>query len=590
MKGCIFILLCLSSNFCVAQILPPSGATLNYNQIMFEHPKIAGADEYLVEVDAGEPVGSYHKPFHFFKRDSSTATILGNFEFGRTYVWQYSGIKNGKVFATHGGYTFKIANNAYADDKNYRVRLLINDSAANAGGLITLDNERVIIDRNGNFVWFMPQDTTMRVIKNKAGLPDNMVSDLRVTPQGTITVINHFRAQELDLNGKILWAVPKQVKNGTTIINGNPLYNHCFKKLSTGDYMVIDGLRRLKKVGGSNSTDTLKTTVNDEIIEEFDHSGNLVWSWNSANYFDSLEWTDIVQHKADSGMLDPTPGGHMNAFDVDEKNGFVYASLRNVSRLIKIDKQSGKVICSWGENMKFNGSPNANGFFSKQHETTLLRDGNIAVYNNDLRPINNNGIGHRSSSVVIFTQPSQSSNSSIAWSFECRLDSNNNLSNRGGSVDEMNNGNLLVGMGMVNKIFEITLDKRIVWSAVIERSNPYDNSWMPCPSFKVHYASSLYPCYFTVQTTTDTLPQGTPSFYLKIFNCGTEPDAYLINITSPSGDYMEPHATTYLAPGKSTNFAVVPNKKIAPNSTIEISIQSKTNPDFKRTVYVYYTM
>ena len=557
---------------------------------MFEHPKIAGADEYIVEVDVGEPVTSYHKPLHFFKRDSSIATILGGFEFGRTYAWQYSGVKNGKVIATYGRYTFKIAGNAYADDKNYRVRVLVNDSVANGGGLITLDNERVIVDRYGNFVWFLPQDTTMRAIKNKAGLPDNMVSDLRLTPQGTITLINHFRAQELDLNGKIIWAAPKQVKAGATIVNSNPLYNHCFKKLSTGDYMVIDGLRRLKKASGPNSADTLKTAVNDEIIEEFDSSGNLIWNWNSANYFDSLEWNDIVQRKADSGILDPTPGGHMNAFDVDEKNGFVYASLRNVSRLIKIDKQSGKVVCSWGENMKFNGRPNADGFFTKQHETTLLRDGNVAVYNNDLRPVNNNGIGHRASSIVIFTQPSQKENSVIAWSFECRLDSNNNLSNRGGSVDEMSNGNLLVGMGMVNKIFEITRDKRIVWNALIERRNPYDTTWMPCPSFKVHYASSLYPCYFTVQTTADTLSKHSDSFELKVFNDGTESDSYLINVSSTSGSYQKSFTTQSVSRKKNVPFEISPKRRPDKNDTIEITVQSKTNAAFKRTIYVYYIM
>ena len=581
-------MLCLSGYFAQAQILPPDGATLNYNQIMFEHPKIAGADEYEIEVHVGEPVTSYHRPLHFFKRDSSTATIIDNLEFGRTYVWEYTGLKNGKIIASPGRYTFKIAANAYTDDKNYRVRIIANDSIANAGGLITLDNERVIVDRNGNFVWFLPQDSAIRKIKNKAGLPDNMVNDLRVTPQGTMTVINHFKAQELDLAGKVIWAAPKHVISGTDTLNNNPIYNHAFKKLSNGNYMVIDGFRRFKNVGGPKTTDTTKITVNDEIIEEFDPNGNLAWSWNSANYFDSLEWMDIVQRKADSGVLDPTPGGHMNAFDVDEKNGFVYASFRNVSRLIKIDKQTGKVVCSWGENMKFNGTPNADGFFSKQHETTLLRDGSIAVYNNNLHQKSRALNERRSSSVVIFTQPSQSANSAIAWNFDCRLDSGDNLSNRGGSVEEMKNGNLLVGMGMVNKLFEITRDKGIVWSALIERRNPGDTTWMPCPSFKVHYASSLYPCYFTIQTSADTLNKSTPYLYVKIFNAGTEPDSYLVNIATSSGDYNEAHAIADLAPGKSINFKIAASKKMAPNNTIEISVQSKTNPGFKRTAQVLY--
>ena len=153
----------------------------------------------------------------------------------------------------------------------------------------------------------------------------------------------------------------------------------------------------------------------------------------------------------------------------------------------------------------------------------------------------------------------------------------------------MGNGNLLVGMGMVNKVFEITPDKHLVWSALIERRNPYDTTWMPCPSFKVHYTSSIYPCYFTVQTNVDTLHKHSDSFELKVFNDGTENDAYLVNVASTSGSYQKQFTTPVISPKKNVPFEISSKKHMGKNDIIEITVQSKTNPVFKRTVYVYCT-
>ena len=553
---------------------------------MFEHPQVTGAQQYVIEVALDGTSNPFEKVI-VSRKDSSTATIIDNFEFGKNYVWRYAGVKNGALLDWHGPYTFKTLTDLHADKRNYRVRVITNDTVAGTGGLIALDNERVIVDRKGNFVWFLPADSGTRQLRNQAALPDNAVSDLRVTPQGTITALNHFKAEEIDLNGKVIWLAPVQFNNAERF-NRTNTYNHAFKKLATGNYMVIDGLRGVKRIARGNGSDSVGTLMNDEIIREFDKQGKLVWNWNSATYFDSLELTDMVQHKADSGVLDPTPGGHMNAFDVDERAGFVYAGFRNISRVIKINKRTGEVVRSWGDKMKYNGMPNADGFFMKQHETTLLHDGNLAVYNNNLRPVHNNDIGIRASEVVIFSQPFEKETSKVLWKFECKLDSGNNLSSRGGSVDEMKNGNLLVGMGTVNKLFELTRDKRIVWSALIERRNPGDSGWMPAASYKVHAASSLYPCYFSVQTSADTVHKTSPTFQFKVYNVGSEVDSYVVDISSPSGYYKKFFSASDMAPGTYKTFIVIPNKTPRDAETIQISVQSKVNPDLKRTMQVQY--
>src|ERR1700677_3139782 len=58
-KGVSLFLLLLVSCFVCGQILPAPGAKLNYTQIMFEHPKVYGADEYIVQVDTDKNMDAF---------------------------------------------------------------------------------------------------------------------------------------------------------------------------------------------------------------------------------------------------------------------------------------------------------------------------------------------------------------------------------------------------------------------------------------------------------------------------------------------------------------------------------------------------
>ena len=587
LKAVLSFFVLLTGCFSYAQILPQPGATLNYTQIMFEHGKVPGANQYLVQVALDTTGFPFQNPL-ISQLDSSMATMLGNFEFGKRYVWRYTGINNGKELGWYGPYTFKIQNDAHVDKNFYRVRVLSNDSLANGGGLVTLDNARTAVDRNGNFVWFLPRESDDTLKESMQKLADNRVNDIRITPSGTITAIYNSKAEETDLNGRVLWFAPKMVAaiDNSSSSNTNPpySYSHCFKKLANGNYMVIDWRRATKPIVSGTGV----IFASDETIMEFNRARNLVWSWSSANYFDAEEKNTMLNTKPDPVLLNQTQGGHMNAFDVDEKNEFVYAGFRNMSRIIKIEKKTGNVVCSWGKGMGYKGQANGDGFFFKQHETTLLHNGTIAVYNNDYQPdIPINGV-YPSSSVVIFTQPSNTTPSRLIWKYDCRFDTRHNISNRGGSVDELKNGNLLVCMGTINRIFEVTRNKNIVWSAVIEKHSYSDSSWLPYTLYKTHYASSLYPCYFTAQTSVDTLNKSSSSFSLKIFNDGTEDDSYQVTISSAKGFYKKQFSTQVLSARKSASFEVAQSAQANSNDKIEITVQSKTNPDFIRTIYVYY--
>lgn len=579
------------------KIVPQPGSKLNYTQIMFEHPRVKGADEYMIEVTLDDGSKSFVSPL--VKRiDSSTAIMLSNFEFGKKYVWRYTGLHSGKELAWNGPYNFETLSNPITDKKLMRARVLQNDSLANAGGLIVLDLICGIIDRKGNFVWFLP-DYLGPPVKYDEKLPPTVAfNDLRISRFGTLTLLNNGKAEEMDLRGNVLWMAPKRPEfNPDSLNTGHAYqYHHCFKRLESGNYMVIDratDFRSALSVFGHNNSsvpgtknDTEKVEVTYEIIKEFDSDGNLVWNWSSENYFDFPSLNQLITQQSDPGVISNGAGGHMNTFEADEKNGFIYAGFRNASRIIKIDKRTGHVVCAWGAGANYRDAPNAEGFFAKQHGLCLLNNGSIAVFNNGYFKPENAVTGTSLSSVVVFTQPSDNGNSKLAWKFDCRLDSLSNFSQRGGNVIEMENDNLLVCMGSVDRIFEVNPGKRVVWNAVVECH--VDSSWREVSLNRAHYTSSLYPCYFTIQTNCDTLNSGQVTFQLKVFNNGTEDDSYDVDILSQSGNYKKQFSTSVLRGGKSITFQVSPVKLPAGNDEIRVSVKSATNPDFIRTAYVQY--
>ena len=563
---------------------------------MFEHPELKGADAYMVEValDSTDPI--FKHPVAV-QKDSSTAILISGFDFGKKYIWRYCGLQNGKQLAWNGPYKFETLVNPFVDKDLFRVRVLRNDTQVNNGGLIVLDMSGNVVDRNGKFVWFFPWGANVPAKSFAESFVNIQNRDMRFTSTGTITSITDKQAQERDLNGNIIWQAPQRNNPREDSLNGGSVnnYHHCFKKLNNGNYMVLDmeyfalpdsqvALRRPPYKGVAKAGDN-KLVVAYEVIREFDRSSNLVWSWRAKNYLDTVPEIGMKPGQPDSAWLNHNPLGHINAFDVDEKNGFVYAGFRDLNRVVKIDKATGAVVCAWGDGMKYHGAPNGEGFFLKQHGTTLLRNGDIAVYNNNPKPVIA-GAERPVSEVVIFTEPRKGAASQFAWKFDCKLDSADNLGKAYGNVDELNNGNLLVDMGSVNRIFEITRSKQIVWNAVAEVREATNVPWQKFAEYRSHYTSSLYPCYFTAQTRHKVINDSLTTYRLKVFNDGSEPDSYNIEISSSSGRYNNQFTTAVFTAKTSVSFDIAPALLTTCNEKIEATITSKANPAFVRVVCI----
>ena len=501
------------------------------------------------------------------------------FSFGKKYKWRYCGIKNGKPLSWNGPYYFEIADNEELTLKQFRCRVLKNDTSKNAGGLITIDYGKIAVDRKGNPVWYLPH------LRKFPGNPGKS-PDIRITNAGTFLFMINGNLFECDINGKKLWSAPNDGKvSGDT----TEYYHHDFIRMPDGNYMVLGEKYIWKNIqSGFNKSkfraenlDTLSTPNRVKIlfgtIIEYNSKGEVVWSWNSADYFSDLDIFSnetATNHPRRNLPERAEIFGHMNAFTVDADGKFIYAGFRDISRIVKIEKSSGKVVDSWGKRLPSGDAAAGEGFFKNQHDVCLTPNGNIAVFNN-------NGLNDslNTSAAVEFSQSKLNEPSKITWTFDCKFDSlTNGKSNRTGGVEFLNNNNVLICMGTLCRVTEVThRDKEVVWDAFFETGDASKNLWTPLMLYRAHYSSSLYPCYFTIKSYEDKIRKNDLSVKIMITNEGSNDDSYSINVTDESGinlysnDKIEVKATQML----NLNFKI--NALPAKAKKISVVVNSNTN-------------
>jgi hypothetical protein len=268
----------------------------------------------------------------------------------------------------------------------------------------------------------------------------------------------------------------------------------------------------------------------------------------------------------------------------------LYVSVKNLSRIIKVDRKTGKLLASYGEKYPSGQAKFANGFFNYMHAPSLLPDGNILVFNNNNHEKSLKS--RKASSVVVFSEPkSEKDNSEKIWEFSCKFDSlYDPYSVRTGNAIYLNNNDVLVNMGdPVSRIFEVTRNKKIVWDCYSEKYSEEKKCWLPSCNFKISYAGSLYPVYFTTSDyfNPDTLKfKNNLKYNFKINNEGSDPDRYIVKYYLNSA-LIKTYCTDFVLPGKSTNAEIIFKKENINHKKVNISVYSFADPGFKRELNFY---
>jgi len=572
----LFILIFISNiNVIFGQISPRENAKLNYTQVMFEYPEIKNVSSYCIQVAENPSTNDFEKNITLTQKDSTTATLVNGLNFGSKYQWRYIAYnKSNQIIHTSKIYTFEILPLNHINKSIYRFTI---NKQVTDDGLLLLDGPRIAINLKGEVVWFLPVDS----ISTRC---------LRMTKEGSITYIatnyNYTNTgTEINIHGDTLWKTPSADKN--LIGDSVNTYHHELVKLSNGNYMTM-----LNKYVLSNKRITANKICYSTIIE-FDKMNNVVWHWSSENCIhdtDLFYTGDNYDKITINGMVRIFDAGHFNGFYLDELNDILYISARDISRIIKVDRKTGKILMNYGSKMPSGEAKYANDLFKFMHSPLLLPDGNIAVFSNNLR--SNKSPKFVPASVVIFSQPKTQKDSSLkVWEFKCNFDTlYKSFSFGSGNVEYLDNKNFLVNMGdPIGRIFEVTPDKKVIWDCYPEvYSNLYSN-WMPLYNYRVNYTKSLYPVYFTINNSinSDTLNDiKNPKIFFKINNEGSSNDSYIISYFINNKAY-KPINTDIVPSNKTIDIEINLKKENLNHKDILITVCSSLNPKYKKELKFY---
>lgn len=541
----------VNSSWAQVAINPSEGAVLNFTQILFEIPAIPNAEtyEFLVFPHEGDdPIAR--------QIDSSSVAIFNRLEFDISYRWKViARDKKGAVQSTSKEYHFSIA--SPDPEKNTQRFPVRTQNAQTAHDQIRfLDYSRVAINSEGEIIWHLPE--------NEKYTNQNL-RNLSMTDRGTLTFLSDRDCQEISLTGVPLWIAPRNAN-----ISGDTLeyYHHEFKRLSNGNYMVLGKSYADQEI---DFGDQIVSKVPLSSIIEFNAQGDTVWTWISDRY---ITVEDIRKEGAKVKLGNTY--GHMNSFYFDEPSGLIYASFRDINTIIVIDKASKRVLRSYGDKVPSDSTKTGRGTFRKQHAAIPLSENRILLFNNNNR-------GKTSSVQIISETSSGNSISTLLWEFSCDFDTlMPGASDRMGNAQPLPNGNYLVNMGYVARIFEVTPEKEIVWDCTPETWNSKTLEWEAQSNYRVFAVSSLYPCYFS----TAIENENTKEAALKLVNEGSEPDTYRITISVGKPKSKKRISTTISidAENKQTIPLKSMLKKYPVKKALYISVQSVKNPDLVRKI------
>ncbi|MGL5892704.1 MAG: arylsulfotransferase family protein [Bacteroidia bacterium] len=538
----------------VAPYVPEAGAVLNHTQLMFEYPAVENASSYELIIEEALP-GNGNPIWLTVKEhtDRSNAALISGLKFGTRYRWRViaQGLK-GNSLSKSQPLEFSIVASQFADTTRQRVRILRNQ--VSDSGVVSFDFAHTIYNRLGNAVWVLPE------VAGK--ISDNdIVRDLRITPQGTFTFIAGQSVYETDIDGRILWsgANNKAVRknSGTDYYHGNLI------RTAAGNYLTLGNEAVKTPVSGSDSV-----IINYPYITEYNWLGQQTWMWSSRNYF---KQEDILEIPGNGSV--PYSKAFLSSISTDANGQYIYAGFRMLSTVLKIERITGKVIAAY------------TGQFANQHDVNFLGGDSLLVFNNNGNALLNEG----HSSVQLLKVVPGSNELITLWEFDLRKDGGSTRNaDRYGNAEMLKSGNVLIGGGSLARVFEVNRHKTIVWEAVTELYDTKSKRWGEFQQSSAHYATSLYPCYFTLREGIRHLGKTPPYFFLA--NEGTSADSYVysVNYTKPGETVLTvtPEQTCVADAGKELRIILPVETYTSTTGLAEVRVRSLTNPNFSRKLLV----
>ena len=283
----------------------------------------------------------------------------------------------------------------------------------------------VAVDRSGTPVWF--------------NRPFASSGDTRQLPDGLITYLDFFRVFATTLQGEVVWSSP---------VDPELVLHHELFPMPNGNFLTLVHDDRTVEIDGQP-----EEVFGDRIVEFDRESNEVVWEWSTFDHY-SLE--DVPPGDTDNGNWT-----HVNAVVYNERDNSVYISSRNLSRITRIDYDTGEIIYNMGKESVSGDVDFGHDFFKAQHAPELLPNGNMLLHDNGTCCDRVNNVTRAIE--IEFDDPYAPTSASIVWEYVLPRQSRII-----GDADRQPNGNTLIASGTPGVVYEVTREGVLVWKLEIE--------------------------------------------------------------------------------------------------------------------------
>jgi hypothetical protein len=540
------ILVAASSTTAFAgSISPAEGDTLNYIHGLFQWDQTADVAQYNLQVAVNDSTGEVDPFEAHLKVDILDSTLVyietDSLDWGNPYIWKVRPIAadgdTGNWGDAHKFYTYALPDTipepqvTWYDESKYSPGVNFYD-IFHWGYIAALD-------KNGKVIWFFSIDTDLYVGLKKMHLYPN--GNLTCSSGGGGTTPGVW---EITLDGDFVWEDPKTVgfdMGGIhRMANGNLLGWG-----ETAKYIKPIPEGPWKQSFDDAGIDSLEW-FGDSLVE-YDQAGNLVWSWDVFEHYDTADFDSATFAGAFSrGENDWT---HTNSMHYDADEDMIYICPRNLDRITKINHATGEVVWNMGRDMPSGEVTFGHDLkFSRAHSIEKLPNGNLFLFDNGRY---NDPQVSRCLEIEV-TEGVDDTTATIVWSYTLP-DSLYSSSNS--DCDRLPNGNTLIfcrnetASPRLGHIIEIDSDKNWVWDCFTG----------PRRIFNGHRYPGLHPQAFSViqpafesliAEPTIVLPQGETTITYTIHNEGWVDETYNYSLLG-TYDWFGGSGTVDVAAGES---------------------------------------
>ncbi len=366
------------------------------------------------------------------KSNKSPNIFVEGLKYGKKYKWFIeSTLKNKKTLKSDIHY-FSLYDCPYADTSKYKFKQNYSIKNTTENGIIWLDHMHCAINKNLEVVWFLAP-----IIEDFK--ENKQIRDFRIYDDGSISFISEGEAYHITKDLEVIWKAPN---TGKVSSDKKENYHHSFEKLPNGNYIVLGN--QYIDLEKTDVKDTVEKNIEFTTIIEYNKSCEIIWNWK---LLENLS-LDLLAN-TESGKIFNT---HCNSLSISPDGQKILLGFRDLSRIIEIDKKSGKILKSIGKKLnKIDTLVYETDLFMFPHDAKYMDNETISVLNNN--DVKNNKI----SSLVFFKMPkNKQKDIKLLWSFQFDFDQlSNGKSPKLGNYVVLPNKNLLINEGSINRVVEI---------------------------------------------------------------------------------------------------------------------------------------